>query len=513
MAVLEELYKYRHTYIFSFTIRRRSELTEGRIMSVQIQYIPRYVFDELHALIGENTKEKLLKYVLTDRTEEAKTAVDTYIRNIFNEIFFSEDDIVDLLQIKDTYRRRRQLTKKNWYKQLKKEVEEQNHSPIHDELESLKKIMESTHSNEKFKSTFKNIDEPAKYIQSRLDDIQAWAIDRDTRLTDYSYLETKKQYQIVKAFENDIVYIICDFLKRSPKNWISHRFKDLIENPVFTDGKAKLKGNVKFDSENNQTIVYDDYKLSDERIIRSFISIQENEEIELDKMFFLDDTDSEILEHIIEQRDKRFYTDKTIVFDMSPLLTRVYGDTSQKAYDLATKRLNKIRRFSIEGRKTSSDKEVKTTFFYNLFQKVEVTKDEVTGRVYAELQFSDDLHQQFITKQTVQIYSHFIHRLESRLSKILIYALQKERLDAYLQERKMKDHFDYTFFSDRIRFRSKRIDANLKQIESSLQEFKYGDILIEDYQRTGNAFEITLKPLSESEKQDFFSPTNSTLLD
>lgn len=482
---------------------------EVRTMSVSIQEIPRFVFDELYVLIGEKTKEKLIKFVLTDSTD-SRASIDDYIRDIMNNTFFNDNDVVDLLEIKTVYHRRRQLTKKNWFKQLKKEVDTKKNTPIHTEREVLEKILDSKNTAENLRDALTDIKDPQKYICTRIEEIEAWANDRETRLSDYPYLETKQKYQLDKAFENDMVCIICDFLKNAPKNWISHRFKDLIDNPVFADGKAKMKGNILFNSEQQGKIVYDDYKLSDNRVIRSFISLDENEEVHLDKVFMLDDTDSEIIEHVMEQRDNRFYTEKKIVFDLRPLLLRVYGNTSKKAYDLATKRLTKIGRFSIEGRTTGP--ETKTTFLYNLFQEVKVTKEDATGRIYGEIKFSDALHQQFITKQTVQIYSHFIHRLENRLSKILIYAFQKERIDAHLQGRSMKQHFEYTFFSDRIRFRSKRIDTNLKQIESSLGEFKEANILIEDYKRVGNGFEIILTPITESEKADFFAVSTTTLI-
>ncbi|UQZ82380.1 hypothetical protein SK3146_01537 [Paenibacillus konkukensis] len=480
-------------------------------MSVKIQEIPRFIFDELLVLIGEKTKEKLLKLVLQDEYDSSPS-IETYMRNIMNNIFFNDDDVVDLLEIKSTYHRRRQLTKKNWFKQLKKEVETKNASSIHEEREVLLKFLESKSADDGFKEMLKDIKDESRFVQTRLEEIEAWAVDVDTRLTDYPYLDSKQQYQIEKAFENDFVYIIADFLKNAPRNWITHRFKDLIENPIFADGKAKMRGNVLFDSEQKATILYDDYKLSDNRVLRSFISIEENEEVQIDKMFLLDETDSEIIEHVMEHRAERFYTDKTIAFDLRPLLTRIYGNTSQKAYDLITKRLQKIGRFSLEGRTTGPNKETRTTFLYNLFEYVLVSKEDATGRRYAEIKFSDTLHQQFITKQTVQIYSHFIHRLENRLSKILIYAFQKERLDAYLQGRNMKRHFEYTFFSDRIRFRSKRIDSNLKQIEASLQEFKEANILISDYKRVGNGFEIILTPVTESEKADFFTGTSTPSL-
>ncbi|MGJ9385538.1 hypothetical protein [Salipaludibacillus sp. CF4.18] len=471
-------------------------------MTLSIHEIPHVVFDEIHKEIGPNTSAKLAKYILKD-TVDNTSSINSYVKDILNRILFKDGEDIDLLYIKDIYRRRLQNTKKNWYKQLEEDCHKHIITPIHAERDVLKMAIENKQSDDQIKSLIG--DNIEQYVYSRLQDIHDWAHNRKTRLTDYPYLDSKKHHQITKAFENDIVYIICKFLESAPKKWISHRFKDLIDNPIFSDGKKKLEGTIEYDSNQKRDIVYNEYKLSDDRIIRSFISLKEGEQIELDKMFSLDDTDSEIIEHILENRGKRFFTDKVIQFDLRPLLLRVYGHAGKKAYDLATKRLKKIGRFSIEGRTIGLDNKTKTSFLYNLFQEVKVNKDDLTDRVSAEIRLSDSLHEQFITNQTVQIYSHFIHKLENGLSKILIYAFQKERLDAFLEEREMNSHYEYTFFSDRIRFRSKKINTNLKIIESSLQELKTAKIIINHFEKSGNGFEIRLLPLMESEKKDFFN--------
>ncbi|MFC5449142.1 hypothetical protein ACFPOG_12790 [Paenibacillus aestuarii] len=463
-------------------------------MSVSIQEIPQFVFDELHALIGEKTKEKLFKHVLGDCLDP-QAAFDLYIRKIMDTVFANDGDDVDLYEIKYSYRNKRQITKKNWLKQL-----EADPTPIEEELDVLQRLSETQSSLIKIE----NIPSSQQYILQRLKELEAWATDRESRLMEFPYLKTKQKFQIEKAIDNDIVHIICDFLKVHPKkNWISIRSEEMVEYPIFTDGLKKMK-NVLYNS--GTTIAYDDYKLSDDRVLRLLISADENDEVQLDKTFMLDETDSEIFELIMQQRDERFIKEKTITFDINPIVNRIYGNHGSKAYELLEGRLMKFHRFAIEGR--TSGKDTKTTFAYNLFQSVKVIKSATAG-IYGEVEFSDTLHQQLITNQTVKIYSHLIHRLENRMSKILIYAFQKERLDAHLHGRDVKQHFEYSFFTNRIRFRYKKIETNLKQITDSLQEFKNANILIKDFKRVGNGFNITLTPLSESEKADFFTGTST----
>lgn len=464
-------------------------LMGGKTMSVSIQEIPQFVFDELLALISEKTRDVLLKYVLTDCLDQ-KLFLDTYIRNIFDTVFVEE---VDILEIRSKYSNKRQITKKNWFKQLQKDP-----TPIHKEREMLQLVSKTT----SIKEVIPDIDNPEQYIQNKLTEIEKWAYDKGQQLIDFIYLNSKQKYQIERAVENDIILMIWDFFDKNPKkNWISFRSEDMVENPIFTDGKKKMP-NVHYNS--GVATAYDDYKLSDNRFLRLLISADDDDEVQLEKVFMLDDVDSEIFDLVMLQRDdEQFYNAGVIKFDLSPILHRIYGNTSKRSYDALKTRLKRFRQFSLEGR--SIGKETITDFGYNLFEAVNVIQDKVTGRIHGEMIFTKSFHQTLITKQTVRIYSHLIHRLENRLSKILIYAFQKERLDAHLHGRSVKRHFDYTFFMNRIRFRSRKVESILKQVNESLQDFKNANILIEDFNRAGNGFEIILTPLSEAEITDFFA--------
>lgn len=477
-----------------------------REMSISIDNIPQMAIDDLIVMIGDNTQSKLFKYVLTD-VDKSRESLHSYIRNILQNHFYSSDELVDLFEIKNSYHRKRQSTKKNWLKKLKEDVKDNKPNPINSELDVLKKVMDRKTLENYVKDVF-NLEDSKTYVEQQLKEIDKWAKSHETNITDYPFLETKQMYQIEKAFENDIIYAICKFLEDKPKRfWISERPEQLVNYPIFADGRSKFSPSGKefnHEKEEKTTVsLYQDYKLSDDRFFRTFLNLKEDEQIQLEKSLSLDTTDNEILEHVLEQRDNLFYTDQTIIFDVRPLLLRIYNSTSKKSYDLLEERLKKIGRFSFEGRTIGPDNKVNVSFLYNLFQEVEFKRDEATGRVFAEIIFSNKLHRHIVTNQAIKIYSPFYRRLENKLSKILIYAFQKERIDAYVNNRDLKIVFEYSYFTDRIRFRSKRIESNIKEIESSLQDFKNAQILIEDYKRVGHHFEIVLTPLSESEIGDF----------
>jgi hypothetical protein len=266
-----------------------------------------------------------------------------------------------------------------------------------------------------------------------------------------------------------------------------------------------LKPNLRVDPETKKPVLYDEYSFGENQFIQTIISPEEGDEIMLSKVSRLDEKDSSIIQYTLNQRDERFYTDKRIIVDLRELVHAVYHSESDKAYNLVKERLKKIGRYRIEGKIKNSNQDVYREFLFNFFQSVIIKKDVATGRTYAEILFSDILHEQYINNQTVQIYSHFMKKLENPISRILIYAFPMERLESYLNEENCRKSFDYNYFSNKIRFRSKRIETNLKLVEASLKEFKEHQILIEEYKRVGTGFEIILIPLSDYEKQDFFS--------
>ncbi|MFP7737969.1 hypothetical protein ACLHDF_32740, partial [Priestia aryabhattai] len=60
------------------------------------------------------------------------------------------------------------------------------------------------------------------------------------------------------------------------------------------------------------------------------------------------------------------------------------------------------------------------------------------------------------------------------------------------------------YFASKVRFRSKKIDVNLKLINESLAEFVSNQVLIQNYQQKLQGFEISFIPLQNYEIQDYF---------
>ncbi|WCF11383.1 hypothetical protein NDS46_30970 (plasmid) [Paenibacillus thiaminolyticus] len=463
--------------------------------------VPRILFTEILNSISEQMKSAIIKHLFDDM-ENAELHLEEYIKNLVSATFFS-DDVIDSSAIKESYHRKKQLTKKNWFNALKKDIVEGKTNPVFEEKEMLEKLLSKRQNIKNIKEIF-STDNPEEFIQIRLNEIEAWVKDPTTYIFDFMYLESKKKFQLQKAIDVDIVCISVNFIQDG--NWIISRPNLLVDHSsTFDTSKVTLKGNLMIDRESKKAVLYDEYRMSNDKIILSILQPDPNDEIILDKMVTLDEKDSTIIQTVLNNRGERFYKEKKVVVDLRDIVRETYNSSSSKSYDLVKKRLQKIGRFSIEGRIFNDNKEMYREFLFNFFQFVDIIKDPASGKVFAEITFSDALHEQFINNQTVSIYRHLISKLNNPVSRLLVYAFQKERIEAYVQNRSLKKMFDYNYFHDRIRFRSKRIESNLKSIEASLKEFKELNVLISDYSRVGNAFELSLHPLTSDEVADFFT--------
>lgn len=493
--------------------------------------IPKALISEICETLGQKNKEKMISFLFADEDslindrEYHEELFNNYLINLIKSIFFSSDNLNgDELkslasEVRTSYFRKKQMTKKNWYKALLRDIERNTKTPLHQEVEVLKKLLEREENKENIIKAFVGneaaISTPEELIQYRLQEIEIWVKDKSSLLVEYPYLETKAKYQLQKAFNTDLIYITSKILVNKPKNWITKYPEEPAQYPVFADGPISKKGNLRINPETKQRELYDEITLSDgNKFIYSFVQANDDEKIKISKLPFLDDTDNTIILQILNNIDQQlFYTEKKVRVDFLEIVKKAYKSTSNKAYRLTESRILNLTKFQFEGEIVDKEKKERVKkFSFNFFQSAEIIKDPVTGRIFVEVVFSDRLHQQYINDQTINIYSHIIEKLENGYSKILVFAFQKERIDAYLQNRPPRKMYEYSFFADRIRFRSKKIETNLKLIQSSLEEFVALNTLISDFKRVGQGFEIKLIPLTENEKIDLFSDSKRKVL-
>lgn len=486
-----------------------------------MQTIPLYVYEQIKLSLDEAFKDKLLSFLAEDVDDDSKEEwLDHYIRDILvNQFGYERDEVVDPREVRVSAYRRRQGNKKYWLKRFKEELAKTD-NPVMQEIESWKMVAEQLKLNnpqldiraeEERLFGVKNIKDLPKI---RLKQIEQWAKDSATKLTDYQYLKQKRKSTIDRAFQTDIIVeigdIIIEHFDGDIFNTISNPPYDLVNAPLFSQRETKMKTYWEVDQQTNAKMVYNDYQVSDEYLLRTVIRLDDDEQVTYDSSVFktLDAMDKMIIEYVLLNKSESFYTDRTITIDISTLVSKLYSSRGIKNYQAIEQRLQKIRSFAFQAIIKKERKNGRAgSFAYPIFEAVLINTDE-KGRRYAEITIGTHYYQQIINNQTVKIYSHLLGKLEKNISKILIHALQKERLDRYIQGKAFVGQFGYTYFASKIRFETRKIATNMAAIEESLQEFKDLNILIRSYKRKPQSFEIEFMPLSHAEIHDFFEVEN-----
>lgn len=467
--------------------------------------IPGHVFNCICELFSDDTKEKLVNHIYNESAsspDNRKKRFENYVHQILDKHF--SEELFDPTEIRSSYYRKRQTNKKNWVKALRKEIKTKKTNPIANQIEFFRQIITSQKLNQDKLKDIIPVENLEDLYDYRLEQLDEWAKDTTTLLTDYIYLSYQKEYQVERAFETDFVFIIADYCKVKNYNgqWgkaIRPRPMDLL-TVAWADEPHIIKTNM--EQRGNEIVLYNDYKVGDNMLMRSMFAVKPNERVYFKNIYALDDTDSEIIEYVLENRGTRFYSDeKTVTIDLRKLGRVLYNSDGGKNIELVKQRIRKIARYSQEYIIVDEKKEkVNAEYIVNIFQEVGFHEDTQLAHIV----FSERIHQNIINNQTVQVYSDITDMLTNTTARTLIYALQKERIDSYINQTSYIRDFDYFYFLQRIRFRSKKIEQNLKVIEKALKEFQDLNVLMHSFKRKGTGFTIDFMPLTEVEKRDYF---------
>ena len=442
-------------------------------MSKQDYLSSRFFYDTLYDAVPKQLKHLLNVYIL-HIFEEERTFFEQYLSELITDHFLdNHNKLLDISELQQKFRRRIMASKKNWYKNFQ-------HESGSDQQENIK----------------------------------LWSQKEDMLLTDFPFLEEKMERDIKRAINNDLLLIIANVMLQMPDTFISHRPEIFVDYPIFSGdriGYSKKTNNLpaaQTSLPENKKI--DDYEYSPNQFIRSILKLNDADELKLQRYYTLDAVDSDILNFILDQRnDELFYKENLIFVDINDLALHIHGTRGQRQYQLIEKRLHKIAQTRVEG--SSKVGKSRLTFTINFFDYL-VIRNEPKQKVFAEIRLTQTLKEQLLNNKTISIYSHFLKKLENKVAKLLIYSLQKERLEAYVNERELPSYFDYGYFISRIRFRTRTMESTLKQVGEALDEFLQQGIIIDSYERDGAGFYISLKPLSQSEKDDYFSQSQTKLL-
>lgn len=467
--------------------------------------LSKYMVNDIYKAIDQKFIDRYNEYL-----GKEKSFKDFY--NDVLEDYLSQDLSRDeVREMKNHAKRHLNRTKKRWYENVKNEKE----SPP-DDPSKYKYILKQV---EEYKSLYKynidviNIDDFDKFMQEQLLKVRNWAFDENLLLTDFQYLCNLYTSSIERAFINDLKYLIINIVMNKYdgiiNRVISERPEFVANNPIFGE-RDKLINNGEICVTNDIRTLINEYEVEDDYIIRTVINendinqIPKELNLKLSNFQSLDEKDSMLFDYINAHRDKSFIKTRKVTIELGNTAKYLYGSNGKKHRELTEKRALRLHSCSISGIIKKEGKVKDTYFKVNLFDSAIIKTDDENSKRYIEFIYTNTLYNQIIDSKTVKIYKDQIQNFSNSLSFVIIYPLQKDRIECYTDKTDYTKEYDYKYFRRKFRFKSKSKEQNMTIISNSLKELKTNKVIVKDYKKIGDSkFEIEFYPLSEVEIHDF----------
>ncbi|MCG8541870.1 MAG: hypothetical protein MJA82_18305 [Clostridia bacterium] len=470
--------------------------------------------------------DKISKYLIRDIKEsidinfmskyeesfEGKSFSNFYV-DMINELLTPTLSTADIKEMKNHYVKTLRRTKRRWFDYVKKEL-----SPNYKKQYRfiLKQIMDYKQQYIKYKDNSFIIHDIDKFKDEKLIEIEKWAVDDSFLITDFLYLNNYNESNIVKAFKNDLKYlivmIIFDKYDSNIHSVITERPNSMINKPLFGQReRGKTRGKI-IEIDDDRELV-SEYTVGNNFQLQTVVSEKEikkitesKHNIKLENWHNTDEKDSELYDYISMKRGKLFLTQKVVIVEISDICKKLYGQALTKQKILTEKRVLKL-----GGSRLIGDIEYpdipdmeNDRFVFHYFQYTKITTDQQTGKRIAIFKYTDSVYDEFLNKQTVKIYSDHMKNFELPFSREILFALQQLRINCYKKDQSYLISLPYDFFLFQFRFSSQNVKDTLKLIEKSLQELKDKGIVVKDFKKSNKSdFEIKLFELTDFEIHDF----------
>lgn len=359
------------------------------------------------------------------------------------------------------------------------------------------------------------------FNKQRINDLVEWKDNKHEWITNFPYIQKKSFSQIEKAWEDDLLLFVGDFLIKNkldqPDSYSSliSNTPEIITYPTFSIRSEKMDMKV-YEEEKQERkkrelpteVSYiNEYAISNTELLRTIIRTRPDDQLVTNKELFktLDAKDKSLINFILKRLTSSFYTSPTIEFDIKEAAEHAYNSKNKSIYERTEKKLEKIMAFQFEviiKKKDTSQQDgvVRWVFFDSL-----TIDTDANNRRYAKVELGSFVYRQILNNQTIQLYSHLLNKIQGEMASIIVYSLQKERKELYINKDQTEKFLHYDFFLSIVRLNRKRIKENMNKIEEALQEFKDLNFIIKDYSRTSDGFIVQFLSFTDAEKEDYLT--------
>jgi len=152
------------------------------------------------------------------------------------------------------------------------------------------------------------------------------------------------------------------------------------------------------------------------------------------------------------------------------------------------------------------------THMINLFQYMKfVVNKKYIDRSYVNMQISDFIMQQLLDIQTKNMYQKEIMSFTNPISKLMMFMLERDRIECYKYNEEYRKVYSYNYFSSRIDFPLENSkEENIRLLIDAFEEIKKQNIIVDtvEYYSDKEVFVVRFAPFSKTEIEDLISDMN-----
>lgn len=423
------------------------------------------------------------------------------VEDAMNYYFEGETAKENLIARMTVVRKSRNRKKSRWYKTY---IDDMANMSLDDKDHPAASviIMAKTLSPAEYKAVFgdKNIND---ILKDELKKTEDWIADLESPLTSFPSISRFTSGSIYKSFRTDLILDIWNYILENLDGNIEsymNRFpENLIVLPLFSARQFKAPMTQEGDLLKNT--VYDEDG-------KEILSMTVNpREAKSNPIKIMDAVDRQIFATLLSRIKNSFYYDKKIAMPLNELAKSVTGrkKCNDEEKDRIKKRLLKFTDYSY------SYREGKKMYSFNFFDNIAID-DGGGGEATVVCTFGEMLHDSVVQQKLVSVNSNEMRSLENKLSQVLFFAMQKERISA-VQKGVLNGFISYSGFLQIARFPSSSKRKNMKEISTALDEFVNQKIAISSYSVDGDIFNISFLPMSDEEIEDLNLENNRWVLE
>lgn len=393
--------------------------------------------------------------------------------------------------------------KKRWKKKALKDLAE-NKMKQPKELLRLSIKLQRTHP-----------DQADQQLSEAIKKIEEWALNNQTFLHEYPFLEDKTKSAIQNALRDDVALIFLNFLKDgfdqgSVNGDLKKEVSEFPANNRMVYDVAVHKAPIKFDGhieDDNQMKPYKEIE-QNKQGLRLYLEQNKSAELfasefNLDKgIYDLDPFDEEIMASVLSYRTEDFANHLTINVTLGDIVRDVFDTDGKNVYDSVKSRIYKLWLLKYVYFSYDEDEIITANSVprrgkaYGFFDNVNFETDD-DGTIHFEIRINIEIYNSILNKQTLKIYKEQVKMLKPTYRPFLLY-MQKVRIEAH---REGKDVAELTLddFLFQIRFKSRSKAKRREEIKAGLDKLIETKVIVLRYTHGLELFRIEFTPMSDEE--------------